>query len=76
MTLDDKKNPYYPTRIADLAVYNPDVNEMTYGIGNVLEPGTYNVDVKEHMKDIHHAQRVNMQNMDEEKSQDEYTGLI
>jgi putative nucleotidyltransferase with HDIG domain len=76
LILDENKNPYYPTRIADLAVYNPDINEMIYGIENVLEPGTYNIDVKEHMKEIHHAQRVNMSKEIEKEKEDQYSGLI
>ena len=60
LILDEKKNPYYPARIADLSIYIRKDNEDGYGIESVLEPTSYNINVKDHIKDIQQAQRVNM----------------
>ena len=66
LILDEKKNPYYPARIADLSTYHQDANDSTYGIKAVLEPMSYNINVKEHIVDIQQAQRVNMSRRMEE----------
>jgi hypothetical protein len=68
LILDEKKNPYYPARITDLSTYNLNVNDDNYGIKSVLEPMSYNINVKDHMKDIQQAQRVNMSKRNEEEN--------
>jgi len=67
LVLDKEKNPYFPSRIADLSAYNFSSNDDNYGIKTVLEPMSYNVNVKDHMKDIQQAQRVNMARSTKEK---------
>ena len=60
LIMDNHKKPYYPPRIADLSTYILNLNDNTYGIKTVLEPKSYNIDVKEYIKDIQQAKQVNM----------------
>jgi len=52
VVLDEEKRPYYPTRVVDLAQF-VDREEGIYAINKVLEPGTYNVDVQQHIRQLH-----------------------
>ncbi len=69
LIMDDDKNPYYPTRIVDLSAFMLNANDSVYGIETVLEPGLYNINVKEYIKDIQQAQQVNMSRMTKEKKE-------
>jgi len=60
LILDDQKNPYFPKRIINLAIYNLDEHEHVYGIKDVLEPGAYNINIGEYMQEIQQAQLVNV----------------
>lgn len=69
LILDEKKNPYYPTRIIDVSTMTQDMNINNYGIKTVLEPKSFNIDVKEYIADIQHAQHVNLGQKVSEKSE-------
>ncbi len=51
LVLDCDKNPYFPTRIVDLARYL-DNDSGPYTIRRVLEPGAHNIDVREHLRQL------------------------
>lgn len=52
VVLDKDKNPYYPTRIVNLAE-RQDSMEGEYGVKQVLEPGSYNVDIRDHLAELY-----------------------
>jgi len=60
LILDAEKNPYFPTRIIDLATYKLDEHEHAYGIKDVMEPGAFNINIGEYLQEIQQAQLVNM----------------
>lgn len=48
---DASKNPYFPTRIVDLGRY-VDADSVPYTISRVLQPGSYNIDVREYLREL------------------------
>ncbi len=59
LVLDANKSPYNPARIIDLAACAGDDPEPSYGIKAVLPPGSYNIDIKEQLRQIGTAQLKN-----------------
>ena len=48
---DERGNPYFPTRVCDLLQHDAD-GDSPYGIFRVLEPGSLNIDVKHHIRQL------------------------
>lgn len=51
VVLDEEKRPCFPTRIVDLAQF-VEREEGIYAINKVLEAGTHNVDVQQHIREL------------------------
>ncbi len=56
LVLDANKTPYSPARIFDLATSGSDDPDPSYAIKTVLPPGSYNIDIKEQLRQIGTAQ--------------------
>ena len=55
LLLDAKKNPYYPSRVLNLADCNVDELHATCAIKDVLNPGAFGVNIKEHLRPMQQA---------------------
>jgi putative nucleotidyltransferase with HDIG domain len=55
LILDAQKNPLYPQRVVNLADAPTDPDATRPSIGRVLQPGTYGIDVREHLTPIQQA---------------------
>ncbi len=49
LLLDANKNPYYPSRVVNLAEQSSDGNSAPYSIRTVLPAGTYGISIREHL---------------------------
>ncbi len=48
---DERGAPYFPSRVCDLSQFDAEGDEV-YGIRRVLEPGSHNIEVKEHLQQL------------------------
>ena len=51
LVLDGDKNPYFPTRVVDLARFVDQASE-SYTVYRVLEPNAYNVDIQQQLREL------------------------
>lgn len=56
LVLDEQKNPYFPTRILDLATIPELDGTPPLTIKTVLEPGSHNINTREYISDLQEAQ--------------------
>lgn len=55
LILNEHKQPYFPTRIVNLADFDNDDPNAAYAIRDVLAPGTYGINIREHLAPIQAA---------------------
>lgn len=56
LILDGEKRPYYPARTVNLADFANNDPDHVYGIREVLKPGAYGIDIREHLQPMQQAQ--------------------
>jgi putative nucleotidyltransferase with HDIG domain len=55
MILNEKKQPYFPTRIVNLEDFKNNEPDTAYAIRDVLAPGAYGISIREHLAPIQSA---------------------
>ena len=56
LVLDREKRPYYPPRVINLADFATNDPDDVYGIRDVLAPGSYGINIREHLQPVQEAQ--------------------
>ena len=56
LILDREKHPYYPPRTINLADFAGNDPDNVYGIREVLAPGSYDINIREHLQPMQEAQ--------------------
>lgn len=56
LILDAQKRPYYPSRTVNLADFANNDPDNLYGIREVLKPGSYGINIREHLQPMQQAQ--------------------
>lgn len=56
LILDGQKRPYYPSRTVNLADFANNDPDNVYGIREVLKPGSYSINIREHLSPMQQAQ--------------------
>ncbi|MBU2478640.1 MAG: hypothetical protein KKA36_06080, partial [Gammaproteobacteria bacterium] len=55
LILNEKKQPYFPSRVVNLEEFKSTDPSNTYAIKEVLTPGAYNINMREHLAPIQAA---------------------
>lgn len=62
LILDKNKISYFPPRIVDLSIQQPDTNNCNYFVKTTLDPKSYNIDIKDYVNNTQPGKQIVTEN--------------